>query len=261
MEGPLSMAGAYASGWWRTGKWDMKNGTFYNYNDRYGANGYQILRDILEPSPVLWKIMLGAGGSTLANNLASLSPFVYAMKSAYNDDVNNPFKLTVSDWFDGLKNINSVRYADRLVYALEFGKWLDRHGRPTDDAQIGKVDAIFRTLLGTNDQRIDDNYLKGLISKEEKTDYSTAAQDYQHYRRLAEEAARNGDQQQAIAYNKNAMFVLHSHGVPPEEASKIFAQDANLNRGSIQMTNDSFYKKLVPTYRQPAADKAYQQSK
>lgn len=261
LEGPVSVAGAYASGWWRTGHMDMSKGTFYNFNNRYGANGYQVLRDLLEPSPVLWKVLLGASGSTLANNLASLSPFVYAWKSAYADDSASPFKLTVSDWFDGLKNINSIRYGDRLVYALEFGKWLDRHGRPADDQSIGKVDAIFRTLLGVNDQRIDDSYLKSLISKEEKTDYSVAAQEYQHYRRLAEESAKNGDQEQAIAYNRNANFVLQRHGVPPEEASKIFAQDANLNKGSIQITNDSFYKKLVPTYRQPAADKAYQQSK
>ena len=95
--------------------------------------------------------------------------------------------------------------------------------------------------------------------KQEKEDYSKAEQDYQYYRRLAEQAADRGDNEQALAYNRNANFIIQSAGVPPEEFAKIIAQDANLNKGTIQRTNDSFYQKLVPTYRQPAADKAYQE--
>lgn len=256
MEGPLSMAGAYASGWWRSGKLDMHQGTFYNYNNRYGANGYQLIRDLLEPSSTYWKVLLGASGTSLANTLGSLSPFTYALKSAYNDEQDNPFRLTIDDWKEGLRNINSFRYAERLIYAIEFGKWLDRHGRPTED--VGKIDAIFRTLLGTNDQKLDDTYLMSQTKQSEKENYATAAQDYQHYRRLAEQEAANGNDSQATAYNKNAFFVLASRGVPPEEVAKIFQQDAQLNKNTLDKNVESYYLKLVPTYRQEAARKALQ---
>lgn len=256
MEGPLSMAGAYASGWWRTGNLDMSKGTFYNYNNRYGANGYQLLRDLLEGSPTFWQVVLGASGSTLSNNLASLSPLVYAWKAAFNDEQDNPFRLTTNDWFDGLRNVNSLRYADRLRYAIEFGKWLDRHGRPQDD--VGKIDAIFRTLLGVNDVNLDDLYLMRQIQKDERDNYAKAQQDFQHYRRLQNEAIENGDFEQAVAYGKNAIFALHSRGVPAEEASKIFRSDRTLSTNMKQQVYDSFYHKLVPQYRQGGASEAYQ---
>lgn len=256
MEGPLSMAGAYASGWARTGSWDMSKGTFYNYNNRYGVNGYQLLRDLLEPSPILWKIILGASGSTIANTMQSLSPFVYAMSSSYNDEQNAPFAVTMQDWKELAENFNSVRYADRLWHALQFGKWVDRHGRNIQD--IGQVDAVLRTLLGTNDQKVDDAYLKTLIKEHERQDYSQAEKEYQHYRRLAEQAAMNNDPDQAKIFNRNAVSILHWYGVPPEQASKIFAQDANLNKNTLDQTNWSFYKKLVPVDRIGAAQKGWE---
>lgn len=259
LEGPVAVAGAYASGWWRTGKLDMQEGTMYNFNNRYGANGVQLFQDLLQDSPAMWKILLGAGGTTLANNLSSISPFVYAMKAAWNDEQDNPFPLTWSDWKDGLNNINTMRYIDRLQYALAYQKWIDRHGQSITD--ISASDAIFRTLLGVNDVNIDDGYIKAQISSHEKSDYHKAEQEYQHYRRLAEQAAVNGDPDQAIAMNKKALFIAHSSGAPDEEVSKWFKSDATMNKNTLDKTNDSFYKRLVPNWRKPAADKAYQNIK
>lgn len=258
MEGPLAMAGAYLSGWYRTGALDESKGTFYNYNNRYGANGYQVMRDLFEPSNTFWKIILGASGSTMANTLAGFTPFTNAMYSAFTDNNDNPFRLTFDSWKQGLRNINSMRYAERLVYALEFGKWIDRHGQNIQN--IGDVDAVFRTILGTNDVKIDDQYLKHMTQQEEKEMYSTAEKEYQYYRRLAEQAADVNDTTNADIYNQNAIFALKSRGVPWDVASGIFARDATLNKESLKRTNDSYYLKKVPTYRQPAASQAYQET-
>lgn len=259
MEGPMSMAGAYASGWWRSGSPDMTKGTFYNFNNRYGANGYQIFRDILEPSSTYWKILLGASGSTMANTLASLSPFTNAMYSALTDQADNPFRLTQDDWLTGLqvRNVNSMRYSERLAYALAYGEWRDRHGAVSQ--QIDKSDAIFRSLLGTNDVNLDDLYLKGQIEGDRKENEKTAEHEYQHYRRLAEEAIANNDTEMAKTYNKNAVFAIQSRHIPSEVYSKFLAHDATLNKTIQSKTDDNFYLgKSVPTDQKDDLQKTYQ---
>lgn len=258
MEGPLSMAGAYSSGWWRTGHLDMTKGTFYNFNNRYGANGYQIFRDLMEPSSTYWKILLGASGSTLANTLASLSPFTNAMYSAMTDQADNPFRLTQDDWMQGLqmRNVNSMRYAERLAYALAYGQWRDRHGA-TQDSGIDKSDAIFRSLFGTNDINLDDLYLKGQIKSDDKKMFEEAEHEYQHYRRLAEEAIINKDEDLAKTYNKNAIFAVQSRHVPYDVVAKILAHDAELNKSTLDRTNESFYLHQIPTNRSDAAKQTY----
>jgi hypothetical protein len=259
MEGPASVAGAYLSGWFRTGHWDMSKGTFYNFNDRYGANGYQLLRDLYDNSNTFWGIVLGASGSVMYNNLKSATPFVYAWTSAYNDEQDNPFKLTISDWKNGLDNINSFKAGDRLAYAVQFGKWLDRHGRPQQD--IGTIDAIFRTLLGTTDQKIDDLYLLHKIQQERTENYKQASYDYMENMRLQAEAIKNNDIEQAKDYGRRANFVLQSRQVPPEEAAKIFAQTRSLLQNQQDLTYDSFYHKLVPSGQEAGHSEAYKDLK
>lgn len=255
IEGPASMAGAYASGWWRTGEGDMSKGTFYNYNNRYGNSGYQMLRDLLENSKNFWDIVLGASGSTISSNFKSLSPFVHAWVSAYNDEQDNPFKLTLNDWKEGLRNVSSFRNAERFTYAIAFGKWLDRHGRPQQD--IGQIDTIFRTLLGVNDVNLDDLYLMRQNMENRKDNYKKASEEYMHYRTLMDEAIKNGDNDQATQYGRDASFILKRYDVPADEASKIFSGERNRSRNTQDKIYDDFYKKSVPVSQQPALNEAY----
>jgi hypothetical protein len=257
MEGPLSYASALASGWWRTGHLDAEKGTFYNYNNRYGANGLQIVRDLMEPSSTYWKILMGAGGSTLANNLASLSGMTNAVYSSYFDTKDNPWPVMQSDWEALARNINSYRYAERMVFALEYGKWIDRHGNPIQD--IGKTDAVFRTLLGTQDVKVDDMYLMHQSEQDRKELYSRAEREYNEQRRLAEQAAAQGDRDNADSYNKRASFAITSRGIPSDVAAGIFSRYATQNKDLIDKVRDSYYLKKVPVDKQKAAEEAYQE--
>jgi hypothetical protein len=257
MDGPLSLAGAYLSGWWRTGKLDPINGTFYNFNDRYGVNGLQVFRDVLEPSSTFWKILLGAGGSTFANYLASGSGLVNATYSAFTDSQDNPWPLMFADWKAGLRNINSFRYSERLAYALAFHEWLGRHGEIVQQ-NVGEIDAIFRTLFGTTDVKISDGHLMQVSIDEREQMYKTARNEYYEQKRLANEAALNNDYNQADDYNKRAMFAIHSRHVPSEVAAEIFAGERNLHKPTIDKILDNYYSHRIPTDKIPLFKKTFQ---
>jgi len=244
------MAGA-----WMTGKGDMQKGTFYNFNDRFGANGLQIMRDLLQTDPSFWGIIGGAVGTDIGATIASLSGFTNALYSMMEGDPSKEaWPLKVDDWVAPLKTVSSYKYADRMVYALQFGKWLDSHGRPTSD--VGKIDAVFRTLIGVTDQAVDDQYVMRLTKKDEKARYDRAFNEYESQRRLAELAASNGDNEQANDYNKRAFFALTSRGVPTELWPKVFARDAVMNKDTIEKNRESYYRQYVPTTRQDAAREA-----
>jgi len=258
MEGPLSVLGAFI-----TGKGDTQAGTYYNFNNRFGANGLQIIRDIAQTGPSFWKILLGAAGTSVGNTISNLSGFTNAMYSMIE---GNPAKeawpLKEADWAKGIEAISSAKYAERLAYALAYGKWRDSHGRPVE--KISAADAIFRTVTGVNDQNADDIFLKNLTKNDEKELYKKATFEYQEQRRLAEQAAVNNDPQSANDYNKRAFFALTSRGVPKEMWPKIMAQDATINKETIEKNNEGYYRNNVPTYRQDAAreaDRAIQQMK
>lgn len=256
MEGPASTAGAYLSGWWRSGNVDMSKGTFYNYNNRYGVNN-SIIKDLLEGDKTFWQFVLGASGSTLATNLSTVSPFVYAWKSAWNDEQGAPFKISLSDWRNGADQIKSLKSIDRLTYALSFGKWLDSHGRPQQD--VGAIDAIFRSVLGVNDVKLDDLNLLRQIKEDRTASYKQAAQDFLHYYRLRDQAVKNKDDAQATIYGNNALFVLKSRDLPIEEVAKILSQAKSLNTNTQDAAYDDFYNRAVPKSQQADMLKAYQE--
>lgn len=230
-------------------------GNFYNFNNRFNPNGLQVLRDVVQTDPTFWKILLGAMGTTVANEVASLSGFTNAMYSMMEGDpAKEAWPLKIDDWVAPLKNITSWKDGERLMYALGFGKWLDTHGRPVSD--VSKIDAIFRTVTGLTDQRIDDMYLKTLTMKDRKAVYDKALAEFEHESRLAEQAASAGDEQQANDYNKRAFFALTSRNVPIELWPKALSRRATMNKDTIDKNNESYYRQYVPTNLQDKAREA-----
>jgi hypothetical protein len=170
-----------------------------------------------------------------------------AIYSAWKDDPNSYYTLTGRDWLNLVtQNISSMRNIDRERYALEFGKWLDRHHGNIDD--IGVIDSVFRTLTGATDQKIDDNYLLKKSLQERQDMYASAAKQYYEFRARADEAAANKDYDNADIYNKNAIFAIQ--GLPDEEVAKVFAGDATRNKNQIDKTLESFWLKRVPKDKQ-----------
>lgn len=253
MEGPTAMVGAYI-----TGKGDMQKGTFYDFNNRFGPNGYQVFRDLLEDSPSFWKILTGAVGSKVGDTLSRLSPFVNVMYSQMETDPNkHTFKLTLDDWLRVGGSVNSWNMGTRMAYAEAFGKWYDRNGRPVSD--VGKLDALFRTLTGLKDVVEDDIYLRNKIRKEQKQNWDRAVNDFERYARLADDAASAGNKKQADEYNKNAFFMLESANVPMEYYGKAIQRRAYMNRNTLNKNLDSYYLELVPADKRQIYIDAYKQ--
>lgn len=245
MEGPTSTLINYLTG------------NFYNFNNRFNPNGLQVLRDVFQTDPTFWKILLGAMGTTVGNVLASFSGFTNAAYSMMEGDpTKEAWPLKLDDWLKPLDNINAWSDVKRLRYALAFGQWLDKHGQPQSD--VGKVDAIFRTVTGLTDQRIDDEYLMNLTMKDRKADYDSAGNEFLAQARLADEAIRNGDPQQADDYMKRAYFALTSNHVPVEAWGKYIARQADMNRDKIDVTRERYYLRFVPQNMQQQSLDAFE---
>lgn len=253
MEGPTAMIGAYI-----TRSKDKPNGTFYDFSNRFGPNGYQIIRDLLESDASFWKILTGAVGSKVGDTLSRLSPFVQVMYSQMETDPKkHTFKLTLDDWLRVGDVVNSWNMGRRLAYAEAFGKWYDRNGRPVSD--VGKFDALFRSLTGLRDVVEDDIYLRNRIRKEQKHNWDRALNEYERYARLADDAARTGNRAQADEYNKNAFFQLESANVPMEYYGRAIQRRAEMNRNTLNKNLDSYYLNLVPADKRQIYIDAYKQ--
>lgn len=254
MEGPTSTLIAYI-----VGGGDPSKGIFYNLNNRFNPNGLQVLRDVVQTDPTFWKILLGAMGTTVANEVASFSGFTNAVYSMIEGDpAKEAWPLKVDDWIAPLKGVKAWSDGERLVYALSFGKWLDSHGRPVSD--VSKIDAVFRTLTGLTDQRVDDMYLKTLTVKDRQAIFKKAENEYHEQRRKAEDAASANDEQQANDYNKRAFFALTSRNVPIEMWARILARDAEINKDTIAKNNEGYYLKFVPSDKQQMMRDAYRKT-
>lgn len=251
MEGPTSTLVAYL-----TGFGDPQKGTFYNFNNRFNPNGLQVLRDMLQTDASFWKILTGATGTTVGNELASLSGFTNAMYSMMEGDpAKEAWPLKHDDWLAVVKNASSMNDLDRLVFAISYGKWRDKHGVPVSDVSI--PDAIFRTLTGLTDQNVDDMFLKTLTTKDRQALYNRAFKEFEEESRKAEQAAANGDKEQADDYNKRAFFALTSRNVPIELWGKAISRRAQMNRDKIEKNNEGYYLRYVPTNIQGKALEAY----
>jgi len=254
MEGTVSTLLSYA-----IGHGDLQKGTFYNFNSRFNPNGLQVIKDLMSEDPKFWKIVLGASGTTVGKEIASLRPFTNAIYSMIE---GNPAKeawpLMADDWIAPLSVANSWSDYRRLQYALAYGKWLDSHGRPTSD--VSKVDAFFRTITGLTDQRIEDKRIKDTSLKERTALYDEGGNEYLEQRRLAEQAVMNNDNKQANDYNKRAFFALTSRNIPIEAWGKYLARDASMNRDTLTTTDERYFLQFVPTDKQEAYREAFRKS-
>lgn len=256
MEGPLSYIGALI-----TGHGDAAKGTFYNFS-RYGGNGYQIFNDLRSDEP-FWKILGGAAGTDIGNTLASLDGFTNAMYSMLaGKKGEEAYPLTYEDWTAPLETIASLKYGDRLIYALRYGIWKDTHGRNIQE--IGKADAVFRTLFGVDDTAIHDMFLKTQTTKDEKARFQEGINAFLEKSGLAEQAAANNDPQQANEFNKQAFFEMNRRGLPIEVQAQAIKRRAEMYKDLIDKNNETYYRRNVPTDRQDAAreaDRFIQQNK
>src|SRR5205823_5661553 len=86
-------------------------GNWYNVQERYGAQGFEPLREALRSDKAFLDIVTGAAGSTLRNTFGRTDGMLKAIMSMVKQDGN--FKLTLDDFVDPFREISSVNNTSR----------------------------------------------------------------------------------------------------------------------------------------------------
>ncbi len=232
-------------------------GHLYTFSGKYGPSGIPLVQDFMKSDTTIWKILGGAAGSKAASTWQATDGFTNAMLSMLKGETGKEaFPMRLQDWTDPIKaGINSMSALDRLVYAIEFGKWINKHEQT--GANVSIASAVWMTLSGTDLQSMNDQFLKRDTIKDEDTRWKTARAEFAEERHRAEDAAKNNDKTAADDYNTRAFAVLTRAGIPKERWGEAIAFAAKGWEDTIDANNRTYYQRFVPDDRKDAAQKAY----
>lgn len=231
----------------------LSTGQWTNFGERFGVQGFQGINDILRGDKTVLSLLGGAGGNVLANSIASMDGFYYAMKSLMNDD-DKAYKLTVDDFVKPFKEISSVNHTLQLLMALNTAKWVSKKEAYVSDISAGN--AIFNYISGLSPQEQADMYKKNATREQEKQLQQVGLQKFiEEFRRFVNTHGDNPEQ--ANQYLKNASSALRITGYPEEKIHEAIAIASQDYLSAIQRTNFDYYLKDVPETRKPAAKSSW----
>lgn len=223
-----------------TGKGDMQKGTFVNFGDRYGTQGFETINDILRGDKPLWEILGGAAYSKFSGALGSAKPFWNVAMSMMRND-NEKISLTAQDLIDPLKNISAGNYAIRSYIAATTGRWLSTKGIYMTDVN-SPIGAILLGLSGLQPQKAVDLSIlaasKKTIDAEIKKGTDAFLKDFRRGLLTGKD-----NPEQAIVHFKNAMAQLVIHGVPEEKYHQVFSRAEEENKTLVDRMNWQYYIK------------------
>lgn len=240
MEGVPSMLTALI-----TGEGDYKKGQFYNFGDRYGAQGFTQIREALWSDNPWWKILGGAGVTTVANTFINSHGLAKAMVSfARGDSADTRFKFTLDDVVDAGKEIASVNAGWRLITALNTGKWYSKN--ESNIMPVSDKNAIWMTLTGLSTQEQDDIYVKNNIikSQEAVNKYALTKFIQEVHRSVASKEQNNPEQ--AHDYLRRGFAYLEAAGYPTEKKLTAISIALKGWETRVDKTDWNFYLKNTP---------------
>lgn len=249
-EGLPSLIGALI-----TGKGDFQSGNWYNWNDKLGANGFSPFREALRSNTSWWKLLGGAAGSVLGNTLSSMDGFTKAMYSMLSGQ-GEAFPMKNDDWLNMGNEVTSFSNARRMIYAVNYGKWLSKNEAYIKD--VSKTNAVFMALTGLSPQELDDQYTKSWTKETEKETQKNDLESFISQFRKGAEAYANKDAEQGNDYYRRAFSYLTRSGYPRENWHQAIALAAKGYETTIDRSDYTYYMKDVPESRKPVAIKAYE---
>jgi hypothetical protein len=234
---------------WATGDGDFRKGNFYNVGPRLGVQGFTQLREAWRSDHPWWNIVGGAGVSTVGNTLANADGLTMAMRSMIRQDTPNSakyFPLKVEDFTNLFKEISSFSQGQKLIAALNTGKWLNKNEGYVTDAS--KLNAFFMAATGLSPTDQDDMFRNSEIKADEiafqKTQFKAAVIDYH---RWADEMAKDvPNVQQAKEYGARAFARLEWSGYPKEKYSQFLAIAGKGYESILDQASNNITSKDIP---------------
>lgn len=239
MEGLPALAVALA-----TGGGDIQKGEFLNFGDRYGVQGFELLREGLRGDRQWWEVAGGAGYSVFKDAFQAGSSLTKAVISQIVDKPGErTFPVVIEDVIDAGKSISSVNAANRLYVALATSKWISKNEINLSD--VNPYKAVIWTATGLQPQDLVDMHIKAGSIHDEKKAQDDALKLFTKEVHRAIEATKNKHFDQGQAYFTRATAILDAIQYPEDKlpaAWSIALKDAGPLGDTIDL---SYYTKHV----------------
>lgn len=238
---------------------DRQTGTLYNFAKKYGPSGLPMLTELIYGDESIWKALGGAAKSKASDSLNTTSGLVNAFMSMVKGEVGREaYPMTLNDWIEGARFVNSFNSAYRLGYAIEYGKWINKHEQTGANVQLAS--ALWMTLSGTDLTSMDDQYLKGYTNKERLANFKKARADFTELFTKAQDAIRSNDPTAADNFNKQAFATLRYAHIPEEHWGEIQAYaNKSVGTDTIKQNDQTYYTKFLQTDEKASSRKAYEE--
>lgn len=231
----------------------LLTGNTYNFGSRFGSQGLTFVQEALKSDSTVWKLVGGAGLSTIGGIASGLGPLTTTIGYYMSGDnkklaelgAAHPFKTT--DIIDSFKEISSVNQAVKVYYALMTGRWLSKNGQYLDDTS--SLNAIFMGILGVNPQKVDDTYAKINIEKAEKEAQELAYKKFEKEIRLSIMDSQNGDQASATDRMRRAFWNLEMAGYPVDKKALAISRAFKGYESMAASVDANFALRNVPQFK------------
>jgi hypothetical protein len=232
-------------------------GNWYNFQERYGVQGLDFIRDALRSDRTMWDIVGGAGFSTLADTWDNASGLYNVMGSWVRRDGKH-FPLKAQDFVDFFKGASVVNNTDKLITAANTGKWMSKKENYLADTSV--ANAIFMYISGLSPLGMSDMQIMRWTKREEK-DFQARTSDFaQTQLKRGWAAVDRKDYAQAHDYFTRGLTALEASGFPREEMGKVMSQAAKNNETLLSRLKWNYWTDKVPETRKEIARKQAKES-
>ncbi len=222
----------------------LATGKHYNIGDRYGVQGFELLREALRNDKTMWELAGGAAWSTMSNSWTHSSGLRRSMVAMLQGNPGaHPIKI--QDLVDTFKEVSSVASLDRAYIAWNTGRYISKQGNYVDK-DMTATDIAFNVFLGLSPQGVTDMNIKGSSLKSQaETDKALEKQYSIEVRRalLAADAKNWNLYQQHMA---RAQAVFEMGGFPNRKRLDSIRKAMDDNRTLIERIDERFYIDNAP---------------
>lgn len=236
-----------------TGGGDASQGNWYNIQERYSMQGFDVFKDVLRGDKTFLDIVGGAAYSTLSSVYAAKDPFLQSLVDGIKGEGKHPFKI--EDALDIFKEISSVSAGVRLYSAIQLGKWLSRKEANLGD--VSPANAAFMTIFGLQPQGVNDVVNQTWTKDTEKRAQAKGLEIFIREMRRSFQERDNGNYSQADQYESRAYHSLRLSNYPQELYPQAMSAAAKDHESMIARSSRDYYLKNVPEDRKQAAQDAY----
>jgi hypothetical protein len=139
------------------------SGTKYNVGERYGPGGLSTFRDWATGEKDGAELLVGVSGSVIYDMFRAIDPVITDVADIFSGN-QDAYPLMIEDMIDFTKEISSVNSALKMVYGINFGKYITKNEIYMTDLTTDQ--SIFMGLAGLTPQEVPNAFLKGEILKD-----------------------------------------------------------------------------------------------